>query len=170
MQLSDLFDEFPIHGGDVIPITVQKLLREDLNACDDWQRAEELLLSARKLMPDRLEITVALYKMYAYTNRHPEALALIHEALEQSAKRSGFPAAWQSLDRDSADWHEATGNERFYLYSMKAQGFVLLRMGKVDEAAAVLQKLEELDPLDQVGGSVVRQMAERLLEQEEEEC
>lgn len=168
MQISDLFDEFPIDGGDVIPITVQKLLREDLNVCDDWQRTEELLLSAQKLMPDRLEINVALYKMYAYSNRHREALELIDETLQRSAERAGFPPAWQGLNQGSAPWHEATGDVRLYLYTLKAMGFVLLRMGSVEQAAVVLHKLEELDPLDQVGGSVVRQMAERLLESEAE--
>ena len=166
MQISDLFDEFPIDGGDVIPITVQKLLREDLNVCDNWQRTEELLLSAQKLMPDRLDINVALYKMYAYSNRHQEALALIDKTLQRSAERAGFPPPWQGLNRDSALWDDATGDIRLYLYTLKAMGFVLLRMGSVEQAAKVLLKLEELDPLDQVGGSVVRQMAERLLEPE----
>ena len=167
MQLSDLFDEFPINGGDVIPITVQKLLREDLNVCDDWQRAEELLLSARRLMPDRLEINIALYKMYAYSNRHQQALALIEETLQRAAERAGFSPLWQGLNRDSAPWDEATGDIRLYLYTLKAMGFVMLRMGSVERATEVLHKLEELDPEDQVGGSVVRQMAERLLDQEE---
>ncbi len=168
MQLSDLFEEFPIEGGNVIPLTVQKLLREDLNVCDDWQRTEELLLSARRLMPERLEIMVALYKMYAYSNRHQEALGLIEEVLARSAENGGFPMPWRQLDQHSTAWQPAQGDVRFYLYSMKAMGFVLLRMGEVESASEVLRKLEELDPLDQVGGSVVRQMAERLLEQDEE--
>lgn len=146
MQLSDLLDEIPLDDGDVIPLALRKLLREELNVCDDWQRAERLLLEAREQLPERLEIPVALYKMYAYSNRHEESLALIHEVLEQAPEL----------------------NDRLYLYSLKAKGFVLLRMGKVDEAAAVLQQLQTLDPLDQVGGSVVMQMAERLLEQDEE--
>lgn len=170
MQLRDLFNEFPIDGGDVIPIEVQKLLREDLKVCDDWRRAEELLLSARALMPERLELGVALYKMFAYSNQYAEALVLIHEVLEQSARGGGFPVAWRNLDIDCANWHGAKGYVRIYLYTMKALGFVLLRLGDMGGAAAVLHKLEELDPLDQVGGSVVSQMAERLLEKDEDEC
>ena len=58
----------------------------------------------------------------------------------------------------------ATGATRLYLYSLKATGFVQLRKGNVQAALAVLQKLRELDPMDQVGGSVVWEMAQRLLD------
>lgn len=169
MRISDLFEDSPIHDSDVIPLTLQKLLREELNVCDDWQRTEALLLNARRLMPERLEIAVALYKMYAYSDRHKEALQLVDEVLRGAADRGGFQQEWQQLGLGSAAWHGAKGNERLYLYSMKARGFVLLRMGEVEQAANVLHKLAELDPLDQVGGSVVMEIADRLLELEDEE-
>jgi len=170
MQLSDLFNEFPVTDGDVIPLALQQLLREPLNVCDDWSRAEKLLLDAQSLMPERMEITVALYKMYAYSNRHAEALNLIDKVLMASATDGGFDSNWKKLNATSAAWKDAHGTIRFYLYSLKAKGFVLLRSGELEQAVEVLHKLLELDPLDQVGGSVVFQMAERLLEDEAESC
>ena len=56
----------------------------------------------------------------------------------------------------------AAGNDRLYLYSLKALGFVRLRRGNVDGATRVLDELARLDPQDQVGGSVVADMAERV--------
>lgn len=170
MQLSDLFNEFPVTDGDVVPLALQKLLREPLNVCDDWSRTEKLLLDAQSMMPERMEITVALYKMYAYSNRHSEALRLIDKVLMVSAANGDFDSDWKKLDADSAAWQKAVGPIRFYLYSLKARGFVLLRSGELQQAVEVLNKLLELDPLDQVGGSVVFQMAERLLEDEAEAC
>ncbi len=170
MQLSDLFNEFPVTDGDVVPLALQKLLREPLNVCDDWSRTEKLLLDAQSMMPERMEITVALYKMYAYSNRHAEALRLIDKVLMISAADGGFDSDWKKLDAGSAAWQDAQGTVRFYLYSLKAKGFVLLRSGELEQAVEVLNKLLELDPLDQVGGSVVFQMAERLLEDEAEAC
>ncbi len=169
VHLRDLFDEFPLGKGEVVPLALQQLLKATLDVHEDWQRAERLLLDTRELLPERLEIPVALYKMYAYSNRFDESLALIDEVLSRAAVQGGFASDWQALDHDSATWDEAKGAVRFYLYSMKAQGFVLLRKGEVAQAHAVLQKLGELDPRDQVGGSVVLDIAERLLEREEEE-
>ena len=43
-------------------------------------------------------------------------------------------------------------------------GFVLLRQQELGQALAVLYKLQQLDPRDQVGGSVVLELAQRLEE------
>jgi len=169
MQLRDLFDEFPVGKGEVVPLALQQLLKTSLDVHEDWQRAEQLLLATRELLPERLEILVALYKMYAYSNRFAASLALIDEVLGRAAAQGGFPAVWQQLEQGSAAWTEAQGAVRFYLYSMKARGFVLLRQGEVEQAYAILSKLHDLDPKDQVGGSVVLDIAERLLEQDEDE-
>lgn len=167
MQLRELLDELPLNGP-VVPLPMQQLLREPLDVVEDGERAEKLLLGAKKLLPDRLELSVALYKMYAYTNRFEESLALIDEVLEKASNSCGFPADWRLLNPESAHWQNATGPLRLYLYSLKATGFVLLRKGEIDGAVAVLAKLAELDPQDQVGGSVVMEMAERLLETEDD--
>lgn len=163
MQLRDLFDEFPVDKGEVVPLALQQLLKTSLDVLEDWNRAEKLLLDTRELLPERLEILVALYKMYAYSNRFEAALTLIDEVLARAAKLGGFPVDWQQLEPDSASWMEAHGAVRFYLYSMKARGFVLIRLGEVEQAYAILSKLQQLDPKDQVGGSVLLDIAERLL-------
>lgn len=170
MQLRELFNEFPVPSGDVIPLALQQLLCEPLDVGHDWQRAEQLLQDARAHMPQRLEIPVALYKMYAYSNRFDEALALINEVLLRAAVQDHFSADWRQLDNDSTPWQQASGARRFYLYSLKATGFVCLRKGDIAQAQAVLEKLQLLDPLDQVGGSVVLEMAQRILEQDDIAC
>lgn len=166
MQLRDLFEDFAVpspHQGElVVPMALQKLLREPLDVAVDWQRAERLLLEARQQLPERLEIQIALYKMYAYSNLFDESLLLINSVLNLAARQAGFDPDWSRLHEGSALWNPATGAVRFYLYSLKATGFVLLRKGDIVGAVRVLAKLRELDPLDQVGGSVVAAMAERL--------
>jgi len=170
MQLRDLFEEFPLVKGDSYPIELQHLLKEDLDVYQDAQRTERLLLEARELLPDRLEILIALYKMYAYSYRTEESLALVDEVLQRAATQGGFSADWRNLHRNSATWSPAEGVVRIYLYSLKARGFVLMRHGELKPATEVLHKLDELDPGDQVGGSVVRQIAQRLQEELGEEA
>ena len=168
MQLRDLFDETPVNTDAVIPMALQQLLRSDLDVKDDWQRAENTLLQALAALPDQIEVRIALYKLYAYSNRFDESLQHIGEVLARTAVQAGFDADWRNLDAHSVCWNPARGAVRFYLYSLKATGFVRLRRGDLELAYEVLSKLLELDPLDQVGGSVVFEMAERLIEVEAE--
>jgi hypothetical protein len=119
-------------------------------------------------MPAKLEILVALYKMYAYSNRFDESLQRINQVLQLSSEQMGFASDWRELEPGER-WHNVSGATRLYLYSMKATGFVQLRNGNVNAAVEVLTKLEQLDPLDQVGGSVVMEMAQRLLEADADE-
>jgi tetratricopeptide (TPR) repeat protein len=164
MHIRELFDDFPLNGQAVVPIALQQLMNEPLDVTSDWSRAEQLLQKAIQLLPGQLEVKVALYKMYAYSNQFESSLALIQQVLKEAAEKEGFPSDWHLLNTNSACWNPARGALRLYLYSLKASGFVFLRMGEIDKAIAVLDKLAELDVQDQVGGSVVRDMAERLLE------
>ena len=165
MQLRDLFNECTFNDDKVIPLALQQLLREPLNIADDWQRTEELLLAAKKVLPEQLEISMALYKMYAYSNRFDESLVMIDQVLQQAASGAGFEPDWHQLTPTDVETSPPDRLTRYYLYSMKAWGFVNLRMGNIDEAIAVLEKLLQLDPGDEVGGSVVYSIAEGLIEE-----
>ncbi len=166
MQLRDLFNELPWEKGSITPIELQRLLNSDLNVHHDGQRAERLLLDACEQLPQRLEPHIALYKMYAYAHRMGEARRHVDHVLEEAARQAGFDPDWRALAPDPEPWRNAAGPRRLYLYSLKALGFVLLRGGEVEKAWQALRKLHALDPDDQVGGSVVLGMAERLLEEE----
>ena len=166
MQLRDLLDELPRGNDAVIPLALQQLLRQDLNIKEDWQTAEQLLLKAQIMLPEQLEVKIALYKLYAYSNRFEESLRLINEVLNTVAGQEGFDRDWRTLTVTTACWYPAVGRLRYFLYSLKASGFVYLRSGDIDQAYAVLRKLLELDPQDQVGGSVVLELAQGLMEEE----
>jgi len=162
-----LFHDLPVPDDESTPEPLRQLLREPLDVTRDWGRAEHLLLRAQAQLPERLEISVALYKMYAYSNRHHEALLLIDGVLCQAAERAGFEDEVRGDRLTSRRFEEATGATRQYLYALKAKAFVTLRMGKLMQAEVVLAQLEALDPFDQVGGSVVADMARRMREAEE---
>lgn len=167
MQLRDLLNDTPLPAGDVIPLPLQQLLRSDLNIKESWETAENLLVRAQEEMPDSLELLVAHYKLCAYSNRLEEAEKLIKLTLKRAAAQGNFDDNWPKFVEEGQEWDDITGPRRIYLYSLKASGFVWLRMGKWPEAQEVLNALALFDPKDEVGSSVVRSMAERLLEEED---
>jgi len=170
MLIRDLFGDAPLSEEDKSSLEIQRLLRAPINIQDDWQRAENLLKNAIRRMSGRLEIKIALYKMYAYANRFDASRELIYQVLTQAAEQSGFNPDWRQLTPATIDWRSPEGAVRLYLYSLKAMGFVSLRAGNIPLATSALEKLLELDPADQVGGSVVYDMARSLTEDMLEEA
>jgi len=163
MQVRDLFDDLPLPEAGADADTINALLNAPLDLRHGWSRTERLIDDARHALPDRLELNVAMYKLFAYSGRLDAAETLIDETLVRAAQAGGFDPDPTRLDAGDPRWQSAQGNDRLYLYSLKAMGFVRLRQENVDGAVSVLAELARLDPFDQVGGSVVAGMAERIL-------
>lgn len=145
-------------GGSVPPAVDQRLTMAAASY-RDATTAEVLLLDAQSLDPTCLPVYYALYKFYFYRSRLAEAEHITMQALVAAARQAGFPAEWQRLTPHSADWAATSEPQHFYLFSLKALAFIRLRLGRADEARAILAKLAELDPLDTVGASVIRALA-----------
>lgn len=153
------FHEDRVMFGVNIPSPINACLQKAVAAYDDSELAESLLWQAQQMDPNQLEVYVALYKFYFYKNRITEAEAVVLQALEQSAILGGFEADWNQLTPASADWYSMDNPQRLYLYALKALSFIRLRQSDVAGAECVLMKLRELDPTDQVGRSVLQQLA-----------
>ena len=50
---------------------------------------------------------------------------------------------------------------RFYLFSLKAYGYLLMRLGRVDEGEAVMTQVMMLDPADRVGAAGLLDVSRR---------
>jgi len=159
-----LFPKEQVLFGRNIPAPVNALLQQAVRAYDDTDRAEDLLRQAQRMDPEQLEVYIALYKFYFYKLRLEDAEGVTREALARAAGQGGFDADWQTLGPASANWFRVDGPERVYLYSLKALGFIRLRRMDFRGGEAILDKLAELDPQDQVGGSVLLELAAGLRE------
>ncbi len=156
----NVMDERVLFARDIKP-EVNALLQSAVAAANDFERARELLYQARALDPEQLEVYVALYKFLFYRGHLDEAEGVARDALAMAAQRGGFAAEPQQLT-DSWQWDGEEGPRRLYLYSLKALAFIRLRQGEHDQGRELLALLQQLDPLDRVGGSVIAQLAEAL--------
>ena len=159
-----LFGNEQIFFTPTIPVEVRMLLNRATQQYGNPAEAERLLLAAMQLAPEQLETYIALYKFYFYQKRLDDAEAIALLALEKSAAQGEFDKDWTRLTPASADWGIHDGPQRVYLYTMKALGFIRLRQQDFSSAEAVLRCLEQLDPDDQVGGSVILDVAVGLME------
>ncbi len=128
---------------------------------------EALLLEARRRWPEEPDAHIGLYKFYFVRARYHDAEAAVWAALRAGAAGAGFDRNYRRLHPGSADWSRRQGGERLYLFSLKALGVIRLRRAKVAMARCVLEKLLELDPVDEIGGGAFLQIARSFSEDDE---
>ncbi len=118
------------------------------------------LSMALKKSPDQLESLVAMYKFLFYRGDLEQAEEIVFQTLVKASLQGGFCNNWKELTPESTDWSVITGPARVYLYSLKALAFIRLRQNMTRDAEKILNVLEKLDPDDQVGADVIRDLLE----------
>ncbi len=123
-------------------------------------RAESLqaLNDALESGPGQLEVLVALYKFHFYQGETRRARDFVFQALVKSARQGRFSYDHATLNADSTDWNDPRGPGRVFLYSLKALAFIRLRENDLEDAQSILDTLARLDPSDQVGAGVIRDL------------
>lgn len=159
MNAVSYFDEPVLFGPHVSSATNGRLQYAVAARHRDNSEAENVLWEARAEDPTCLPVYFALYKFYANSKKLDRAERAARLALAESSRQAGISAGWDKLDpvRDRLYASEAG---LFYLFSLKALGFIKLRRQHFEEAGEILQHLARLDPEDRCGGSVVRGLAE----------
>jgi len=144
-----------------IPAEVNNLLQAAVAASPvDQNRAETLFLQAQALDSHCLQTYFALYKFYFFQKRLIDAEQIVLAGLEESARQGGFPNDYQQLAGNLQQWNLYTNEcSLFYLYTLKALAFIRLRLGLTLEAQLILSTLQQLDPKDLSGASVIMDLA-----------
>ncbi|MGR8998434.1 MAG: hypothetical protein ACU88J_05235 [Gammaproteobacteria bacterium] len=145
-----------------IPTEVNNLLQAAVAASSvDQNQAENLFLQAQTLDSHCLQTYFALYKFYFYQKRLVDAERIVLAGLEESAKQGGFPNDYRQLVQNRQQWNlYANESTLFYLYTLKALAFIKLRLGFTEDAHLVLSHLQQLDPEDLSGASVIMDLAD----------
>lgn len=147
-----------------VPVPVRQIVQRAIASYEDKPLAEQLFKQALQLAPDEMEIYVAFYKFYFYQKYLPEAEQIAQQTLHKISEMTGLPEDWRRLKSEFVHWANPDSPIRYFLYTMKALGFIALRQEKLILAHEILDKLTELDPDDRVGGSVVKSLASQLSE------
>lgn len=115
--------------------------------------AELSLLQAYFIAPESLNVLIALNRFYYYQHRLEEALAATTKALVVIGPSISFPEHWQDLQPGHITDAPADllTKIRMYLFTLKAVGFLNMRLENLDLSQAIFEKLVELDGKDRIG-------------------
>ena len=115
--------------------------------------AELPLLKAYFLAPESLNVVVALNRFYYYQHRLEDALAATLKALAVIRPLIDFPDDWRDLQAGhlSEARAELLTQVRLYLFTLKAVGFLNMRLNNLDLSQAIFEKLVGLDSKNRIG-------------------
>jgi tetratricopeptide (TPR) repeat protein len=154
-------DELPSSLAGLSREAAQHLHQAGVNYSEN-EVAEHHLAEALRLAPDHLAVQVGYYRYLFYKGRLEEALRQLDICLDGCVQQSGLPRDWQTAHRDDADF----GNydslcPRFYLFALKAHGYIQMRLGRQEQGRIAILKVLELDPSDKVGAKVLLDVLDR---------
>jgi tetratricopeptide (TPR) repeat protein len=115
--------------------------------------AEFPLLRAYFLAPESLNVLVALNRFYYYQHRLEDALAATSKALTVIRPLIAFPENWRDLQIAHITDTPAKllTQVRLYLFTLKAIGFLNMRLERLDVSQAIFEKLVSLDSQNRIG-------------------
>jgi hypothetical protein len=115
--------------------------------------AELPLLRAYFLAPESLNVLVALNRFYYYQHRLEDALTATVKALAVIRPVIDFPEDWRDLQQSHIN--DAPSNlltqVRLYLFTLKAIGFLNMRLAYLDVSQGIFEKLVSVDSKDRIG-------------------
>ena len=150
----------PFEGVDFgsVPPAADALLQQGVRAHrSDKPAADACFRAALAEDPTALPTYLCLYKTLTYGGRLAEARKAAQDGMAEAARQAGWPEDWH-------DWPILSGAPegpaRFALYTLKALAFISLKEGQPEAAAAMLDRLAELDRQGLVGWQVIRELAD----------
>ena len=116
------------------------------------EQAETDLQRAYHLAPDHLMVLVALFRHYVYQQRFLEALEISQQAREVIRQPLDLPHDWRNL----SEVYLSGGDKsmvmvRCYLLCLKGEAYLYARLGELEKATAILEKIIEIDGQDHLG-------------------
>jgi tetratricopeptide (TPR) repeat protein len=142
---------------------VKELLAE---AADNYSsgEAEFPLLRAYFLAPDSLNVLVALNRFYYYQHRLEDALLATVKALAVIRASIDFPEHWQDLQLQHIENapSQLLTQVRLYLFTLKAVGFLNMRLHRLEISQQIFEKLISVDSKNRIGAQALLDLLENL--------
>ena len=133
-------------------------------AAEDYSNgdAEFPLLRAYFLAPESLNVLVALNRFYYYQHRLEDALLSTYKALAVIRASIDFPENWQDLQQQHIDNTANLTQVRLYLFTLKAVGFLNMRLHRLELSQQIFEKLVSLDSKNRIGAQALLDLLNNL--------
>ncbi|MGL5079980.1 MAG: hypothetical protein ACRC8A_00700 [Microcoleaceae cyanobacterium] len=150
-----------------VPSDVKDLL---IKAADNWEdsaQSEQFISQALAKAEDNPDVLVGAYRYFFYKSHWSMALQIAEQVMNKIQEEEQFPETWEELKPVITENREKPVI-RLYLNAYAAVGFVLARLGKLEEAQEISERIKAVDERWELDSTTVFEMLTRSLEDEDE--
>ncbi|WP_017716706.1 hypothetical protein [Kamptonema formosum] len=149
-----------------VPEDVKSLL---VLAAQNWENTAEsdkYITRALESSEEYTDVLVAAYRYYYYKNNHPMALQMAERVVRKVKLSENLPDEWEQIKPILAS-RRNDPEIRLYLNAFAATGFILAKLGEIEKAKEVTEKIKEIDEKNEFGASLVLDILTRPEEEDE---
>lgn len=128
-----------------IPEDVKHLLVLASENWADTERSQQYMNDALAKAEDNIDVLVGAYRYFFYKSNPTMALSIARKVLNKIKKEENLPDNWEELKPILIKGRNSSDALRMYLNAYASTGFLLAKLGKLDEAKEVTERVKEID-------------------------
>lgn len=137
-----------------VPEDIKNLL---MLAADNWENsyeAEKYINQALARTGDNTDVLIAAYRYFYYKSNYPMALQIANKVVDIIKESEGFTNDWEEL-KPILITRKEEAKIRLFLNAYSASGLVLAKLGELDKAKTICERVKEIDKNNEFGAGVL---------------
>ncbi|ACK70530.1 conserved hypothetical protein [Gloeothece citriformis PCC 7424] len=138
-------------------------------ASENWENtvlSEQYVTQALALADNNLDVLIGAYRFFFYKGKSLIALEVADQVLGIIQTRKNLPPNWEDLQLILSQ-EKDDPLLRLYLNAYAAKGFLLAKLGRLDEAKLITERVKKLDEHREFCATTVFDVLTRLPQEEE---
>lgn len=149
-----------------IPDDIKSLLSLAANNWENTFESEKYMNEALAKSEDYTDVLVSSYRYFFYKNNFRMALKIAKKVVTKVHEIENLPEEWEQL-KPVLVRRKDDDLIRLYLSAYAASGLVLARLGEIEQAKEVTQRVKEINDTSEFAASVVHDVLTRPPEEED---
>jgi tetratricopeptide (TPR) repeat protein len=149
-----------------IPEDIKSLLSLAANNWENTSISENYINEAVAKSEESTDVLVAAYRYFFYKNNCRMALKISEKVIEKIRYSEKLPEEWKQL-KPILVRRKDEEIIRLYLSAYAASGLVLARLGEMEKAKEVTQRVKEINDTSEFAASVVHNVLTRPPEEDD---
>ncbi|MDH6059948.1 hypothetical protein NWP17_05770 [Chrysosporum bergii ANA360D] len=137
-----------------VPEDVKKLLILATQTWENTSQSEQYIHQALAKAGENTDILVSAYRFFYYKNNYPLALQTAVKVLDKIKQVENFPDDWEQLQPILMQRQEQP-QIRLYLNAYAASGLVLAKLGEIEQAKEIMNKVKQIDKHNDFGAGIL---------------
>ncbi|WP_107666564.1 hypothetical protein [Cyanothece sp. BG0011] len=116
-------------------------------ATDNWENSslsEQYINQALEKAGDNMDVLVGAYRFFFYKNKPELALKIAKKVVKIIEKQENLPIEWEQLQPILLK-RQQEPNIRLYLNAYASQGYILAKMGEIETAKLITERVQGID-------------------------